>query len=178
MTQTSFGEISQKRDPLSSYINNITSYYERGRDTIRNDIRNARLFKTELTSIDIINTTPVELTSADIINGIIEINSSSTSNGEIQIPTGATLVDNLGLLEEKIGGSLSTGVGFMTYIRNRSTFDIKVNGANSSDFIGTTEITLDSTNSAAIIFTRIFRDPSDPYIVKASYTLSGPFAPW
>lgn len=175
MTQTSFGEISQKRDPLSSYIDNITSYYERGRDTIHNDIINARLFKTEFTEID--NSATVTLSFTDLLNGLIEIPDGG-AQATITMPSSTLSLDDLILLEKKIG-SITVGTGLITYITNKDVANTKTVTGTSTDFIGTNSMELASrsgTNaSVGIIFTRIISGSNSTAEVK--YTLSGPFSP-
>lgn len=170
----SFGEISQKRDPLTSYINNITSYYERGIDKINSDIRNGRLFKTELTEI---GTGNVNLTFTDLLNGLIEIPDGGAT-ATITMPNSTLSLDDLILLEKKIG-NISVGTGLITYITNKNTTHTKTLSGNSGDFIGTDSIVLDTrggiNKSVGIIFTKIIGGTSNSVQVK--YILSGPFSP-
>lgn len=171
MQQKSFSEISQKRDPLTSYINQITSYYDRGISTIQNDVRNARLFNTELTEI---TTNPVSsLNFTDILNGLIEIDGTTTS---ILLADGNSYSDTeLQLLQDKLG-NVSVGTGIYTYFRNKTGSLVTISGT-SNYFIGTNSIELEENGTGkkytGILFTKV--TSLDPFEVK--YTLSGPFLP-
>ncbi len=175
MTQTSFGEISEKRDPLTTYINHIASYYERGIANISNDVRDTRLFNTERTTIA---TGPTNLSFADILSGFIEIPSGGTDI--ITIPTGDLTSDDIILLEKKIG-SVFIGTGIMTYIRNTDSSNSKTIQGSSTDFIGTNSIELESSSpgtndSLCILFTKIISGNSTG-VATPKYTLYGPFSP-
>jgi hypothetical protein len=121
----------------------------------------------------------VNLTFTDLLNGLIEIPDGATGPATITMPSASLSSNDLILLENKIG-NISVGTGLITYITNRDTANIKIlSGINSTDFIGTNSIVLDtrgaSNKSVGIIFTKIIGGTNNSAQVK--YILSGPFSP-